>query len=67
MKHNNVNRYAEFCQFKAEVRASADYLIVGMDVAKQQAPCVFGTSTGRTLLRRLLFRQPPGVSEAPGA
>jgi transposase len=55
MKHNNVTRYAEFCQFKVEIRASADYLMVGMDVAKQRHHAFFGTPTGRTLLRRLLF------------
>ena len=55
MKHDDVTRYAEFCQFKAEVRASADYLIIGIDVAKQRHHAFFGTATGRTLLRRLLF------------
>ena len=55
MKHDEVTRYTEFCQFKAEVRASADYLIIGIDVAKQRHHAFFGTATGRTLLRRLLF------------
>ena len=36
MKHNNVNRYAEFCQFRREIRGSVEYVIVGIDVAKER-------------------------------
>jgi transposase len=32
-----------------------DYLIVGIDVAKDRHHAFFGTASGRTLLRRLLF------------
>ena len=55
MKHNNVNRYAEFCQFRREIRGSAEYVIVGIDVAKERHHAFFGTATGQTLLKRLLF------------
>lgn len=55
MNSNNAIRYREFCQFKAEVRHSGAYLIVGIDVAKDRHHAFFGTATGRTLLRRLLF------------
>ena len=55
MSENEVTRYANFCQFKAEIRSSRDYLIVGIDVAKDRHHAFFGTATGRTLLRRLLF------------
>ena len=55
MNSNEVSRHREFCQFKAEVRSSRDYLIVGIDVGKDRHHAFFGTTTGRTLLRRLLF------------
>jgi len=50
-----VIRYEKFCQFKAEIRSSGNYLIVGIDVAKDRHHAFFGTATGRTLLRRMLF------------
>ena len=54
MKHDNATRYQQFCQFKAEIRGSREYLIVGIDVAKDKHHAFFGMATGRTLLRRLL-------------
>jgi transposase len=55
MNTDEATRYADFCQFKTEIRLSKDYLIVGIDVAKDKHHAFFGTATGRTLLRRLLF------------
>jgi len=55
MNGNEVIRYKKFCQFKAEIRSSGDYLIVGIDVAKDRHHAFFGTAAGRTLLRRLIF------------
>jgi transposase len=55
MNTKEATRYTEFCQFKAEIRLSKDYLIVGIDVAKDRHHAFFGTVTGCTLLRRLLF------------
>lgn len=55
MKHNNVNRYVEFCQFRREIRGSVEYVIVGIDVAKERHHAFFGTTTGQALLKRLLF------------
>jgi transposase len=55
MNENEVIRYKKFCQFKAEIRSSRDYLIVGIDVAKDRHHAFFGTAAGRTLLRRLIF------------
>jgi len=55
MNENEVIRYEQFCQFKAEIRSSGDYLIVGIDVAKDRHHAFFGTAAGRTLLKRLLF------------
>jgi transposase len=55
MNESEVTRYEKFCQFKAEIRASGNYLIVGIDVAKDRHHAFLGTATGRALLRRLLF------------
>ena len=55
MSVDEATRYADFCQFKTEIRLSKDYLIVGIDVAKDKHHAFFGTATGRTLLRRLIF------------
>jgi len=55
MNESEVIRYEKFCQFKAEIRASGSYLIVGIDVAKDRHHAFFGTAAGRTLLRRLIF------------
>ena len=48
-------RIEEFGQLKKEVRRSARYLIVGIDVAKDKHVAFFGTPTGKTLLKRLIF------------
>ena len=55
MKQDNAIKYQQFCQFKAEIRGSREYLIVGIDVAKDKHHAFFGMATGRTLLRRLIF------------
>ena len=55
MDDTEVIRYEQFCQFKAEIRSSRDYLIVGIDVAKDRHHAFFGTATGRALLKRLVF------------
>ena len=49
------NRLEEFRQLRQEVRHSEEYLIVGIDIAKDQHHAFFGTATGKTLLRRLVF------------
>jgi transposase len=55
MDEVNRNRLEEFRQLRQEVRHSEEYLIVGMDIAKEQHHAFFGTATGKTLLRRLVF------------
>jgi transposase len=49
------NRVKEFRQLKKEVRGSEEYLAVGIDIAKDKHYAFFGTATGKTLLRRLIF------------
>jgi transposase len=48
-------RLAQFRQLKKQIRGSKDYLIVGIDVAKDRHHAFFGTATGKTLLKRLVF------------
>jgi len=46
----------EFWQLKKEIRGSKDHLIVGIDVAKDDHRAFFGTANGKTLLKRLTFK-----------
>jgi transposase len=55
MNQEDRSRLEEFRQFRKEVRGSAEYLLVGIDVAKDKHHAFFGTATGKTLLRRLVF------------
>jgi transposase len=55
MDEINRNRLEEFRQLRKEVRHSEEYLIVGIDIAKDRHYAFFGTATGKTLLRRLVF------------
>jgi transposase len=56
-------RLEEFRQFKKHVRGSKEYLIVGIDVGKDSHNAFFGTSTGKTLVRGLTFRNDIGGFE----
>ena len=40
---------------RREIRHSGEYLVVGIDIAKDRHHAFFGTATGKTLLRRLVF------------
>jgi len=55
MNEEDRTRLEEFRQFRKEVRGSTEYLIVGIDVAKDKHYAFFGTATGKTLFRRLVF------------
>ncbi|MDP3282944.1 MAG: IS110 family transposase [Desulfobacterales bacterium] len=44
-----------FCQIIGEIYGSDEYLIVGIDVAKEKHHAFMGTATGKTLYRRLIF------------
>jgi transposase len=55
MDELNRNRLEEFRQLRQEVRHSREYLIVGIDIAKDRHHAFLGTATGKTLLRRLVF------------
>jgi len=49
------SRLEDFRQLKREIRGSKEYLIVGIDIAKDRHHAFFGTATGTTLLKRLVF------------
>jgi len=55
MDEDNRNRLEEFRQLRKQIRQSEEYLIVGIDIAKDRHHAFFGTATGKTLLRRLVF------------
>jgi transposase len=55
MNETDRIRVEEFRQFKKEIRGSAEYLLVGIDVAKEKHYAFFGTATGKVLFRRLVF------------
>ena len=55
MKGSNLPRLEEFRQLKKEIRGSEEHLIVGIDVAKEKHYAYFGTATGKSLLRKLIF------------
>jgi transposase len=52
---NESTRLTVFRQMKNEIRGSARYLVVGIDIAKERHHAFFGRSDGKTLLRRLVF------------
>jgi transposase len=55
MDERKDSRLKEFRQLKKEIRGSKEYLIVGIDVAKERHHAFFGTASGKTVLRRLVF------------
>ncbi len=55
MDGTDTIRLEAFRQFRKEIRGSKQYLIVGIDIAKEKHHAFFGTATGETLLRRLIF------------
>ena len=55
MNEGDGTRLEEFRQFRKEVRGSNEYLLVGIDIAKEKHYAFFGTARGKTFLRRLVF------------
>ena len=55
MNQEDRSRLEDFRQFRREIRGSTEYLLVGIDVAKDKHHAFFGTATGKGLLRRLVF------------
>jgi len=55
MDVEEINRIKEFRQLKKEIRGSTEHLIIGVDVAKNKHRAFFGTATGKTIFKRLVF------------
>jgi len=55
MNDSDGIRLQEFCQFKKVIRGSTEYLIVGLDIAKERHNAFFGTATGKTLHKGMFF------------
>jgi len=55
MNDLTLARLETFRQLKKEIRGSETHLIVGIDVAKEKHHAFFGTATGKSLLRRMIF------------
>jgi len=55
MSNQEIIRREQFCQIVKEIRGSNEYLIVGIDVAKDKHHAFMGTAAGKSLLRRLVF------------
>jgi transposase len=55
MVQNEDSRLQEFRQLKKEIRGSTEHLVVGIDIAKERHHAFFGTTSGKTLLRQLVF------------
>jgi len=55
MNQEDRSRLEDFRQLRREVRGSREYLLVGIDIAKDKHHAFFGTATGKTVFRRLVF------------
>lgn len=55
MNDKEDSRLGVFRQMKEEIRGSNRHLLIGIDVAKNKHNAFFGTATGKSLLRRLVF------------
>jgi transposase len=55
MNSEQIIRREQFCQIKNQIRGADDYLVVGIDVAKDRHHAFMGTATGQSLLRKLIF------------
>jgi hypothetical protein len=53
MNEEDRSRLEDLRQFRREVRGSREYLLVGIDMAKDKHHAFFGTATGKTVFRRL--------------
>jgi hypothetical protein len=54
MQTENI-RLENFRKLKKEIRGSVQHLLVGIDIAKEKHLAFFGTATGKTLVKSLLF------------
>jgi transposase len=55
MNKHKITRREQFCQIQREITGSGQYLVVGIDVAKDKHHAFMGTAAGKTLLKKLIF------------
>ncbi len=51
----NDSRLGQFHQLKKEIRSSTEYLIVGLDIAKEKHNAFSGTATSNAVFRGMFF------------
>ena len=51
----NDSRREQFCRLRNEIRGSTEYLVVGLDIAKEKHNAFFGTATGTALYKGMFF------------
>ena len=56
MSNQEIIRRKKYCQIVKEITGSDQYLVVGIDVAKENHHAFMGTATGKSVLRRLIFK-----------
>jgi len=55
MNNQEIIRHELYCQTVEEINGSDEYLVVGIDVAKDKHHAFMGTATGKSLYRKLIF------------
>jgi transposase len=55
MDTNEDSRLAEFRQLKSLIRGSTEYLVVGIDIAKEKHRAFLGTAAGKTIRKQISF------------
>lgn len=55
MSNQEIIRREQYCQIINEIFGSDQYLIVGIDVAKDKHHAFMGTATGKVLFKKLIF------------
>ena len=55
MNNQEIIRRRQYCQIVKEISNSNQYLVVGIDVSKNQHHAFMGSSTGISLFRKLVF------------
>jgi transposase len=55
MNSRKITRHEQFCQIQGEITGSDQYLVVGIDVAKDKHHAFMGTASGKVLLKKLIF------------
>ena len=60
------DRHELFKELKSTIRGSEKYLLVGVDVAKNDHHAFFGTPNGKTLRKNLVFDNSIKVASGDG-